>query len=181
MSPDEAPQRPTEVPMSSSGSGAEASPDARFDAHRWALGLIVASALAIGVAYGSAFLPGGTPDWAPWLFMIGTSVIMVATMAVGAARGGSIGRLWIPFALVLVIVMGGFGTVLALPPVDPVDPDLWLGLPPRAAVVLYVIGFLPFFLVPVAYAWTFDELTLGEGDLERVRDEALRARREMPK
>lgn len=152
-----------------------------LDAHRWALGSIVASALGIGVAYGSAFLPGGTPGWAPWLFMIGTSVIMVATMAVGAARGGSIGRLWIPFALVLVIVMGGFGFVLALPPADPGDLDLWLGLPPRAAVVLYVIGFLPYCLVPVAYAWTFDELTLGEGDLERVRDEALRARREMPK
>ncbi len=151
------------------------------DMHRWALGLIVASAIAIGLAYASAFLPGGTPGWAPWLFMIGTSVIMVATMAVGAARGGSIGRLWIPFSMVLVIVMGGFGLVLALPPADPGDPELWLGLPPRAAVIMYGIGFLPFFLVPVAYAWTFDDLTLGEGDLERVRDEALRARGEMPK
>lgn len=154
---------------------------ANFDAHRWALGLIVASAIGIGIAYAAAFLPGGTPGWAPWLFMVATTVIMVATMAIGAARGGSIGRLWIPFALVLVIVMGGFGIVLALPPAEPGDPNLWLGLPPRAAVVLYVIGFLPFFVVPVAYAWTFDELTLGEGDLERVRDEAIRARGEAPK
>jgi hypothetical protein len=151
------------------------------DMHRWALLLVFASALAIGVAYASAFLPGGTPGWAPWLFMMGTSVIMVAMMAVGAARRGSIGRLWIPFSMVIVIVMGGFGVVLALPPADPGDPNLWLGLPPRAAVIMYGIGFLPYFLVPVAYAWTFDELTLGEGDLERVRDEALRARGDTPR
>ncbi|TVR65306.1 MAG: hypothetical protein EA422_04520 [Gemmatimonadales bacterium] len=141
---------------------------------------VVGSALLIGVAYASAFLPGGTPEWAPWLFVAGMSVMMVSTMALGAAREGSIGRLWIPFGLVLVILMGGFGLVLALPPADPLDPALWLGLPPRAAIVLYGIGFLPFLLVPVAYAATFHEQTLGPGDLERIRDEALAARGEMP-
>ncbi len=152
-------------------------PGSDRDAKRWALGAIVGAALAIGLAYLAAFLPGGSPTWAAWLFMAGTSVMMVATMALGAARNGSIGRLWIPFGLVLVILIGGFGLVLALPPADPADPTLWLGLPPRAAVVLYGIGFLPFFLVPVAYAWTFSELTLGPGDLDRIREEALRAGR----
>jgi len=152
----------------------------KMGAREWSLLAVVASALAIGVAYASAFLPGGTPPWAPWLFMAGTSLIMVATMALGAARDGSIGKLWIPFALVLVLLLGGFGLVLALPPAEPGDPTLWLGLPPRAAVILYVIGFLPFFLVPVAYAWTFDELTLKPGDLERIREKAIRARGEMP-
>ncbi len=149
-------------------------------AREWALLAVVLSALAIAVAYASAFLPGGTPGWAPWLFMAGTSLIMVATMALGASRDGSIGKLWIPFALVMVLLLGGFGLVLALPPAEPGDPALWLGLPPRAAVILYVIGFLPFFLIPVAYAWTFDELTLKPGDLERIREKALRARGEIP-
>jgi hypothetical protein len=147
---------------------------------KWALGAVVVSAVVIFLAYASAFLPGGAPAWAPWLFMAGTSVIMVATMAVGAARHGSIGPLWIPFGLVLLVLLGGFGVVLTLPPADPHDPSLWLGLPPRAAIILYGIGFLPFFLVPIAYAWTFDHLTLGPGDLERIRDEAIRARGGMP-
>ena len=46
---------------------------------------------------------------------------------------------------------------------------LWLGLPPRAAVVLYVIGFLPVLVLPLAYALTFDALTLSEADLARAR------------
>ncbi len=147
---------------------------------RVALGAIVGSALLIGAAYATAFLPGGTPEWAPWLFVTGMSVMMVATMAMGAARNDRIGRLVIPFALVLVILLGGFWLVLALPPADPTDPSLWLGLPPRAAIVLYGIGFLPFLLVPVGYAVTFHEQTLGPGDLERIRDEALAARGTMP-
>jgi hypothetical protein len=143
-----------------------------------ALAAVVLSAAAILVAYLSAFLPGGAPVWAPWLFMAGTSVMMVATMALGAARDGGIGGLRLPLVLVLVVVMGGFALVLALPAPDPADPTLWLGLPPRAAVVLYGIGLLPFFLVPLSYAWTFEHLTLGPGDLERIRERALAARRE---
>lgn len=146
---------------------------------RAALAAVALSSAAIGLAYASAFLPGGAPAWAPWLFMAGTSVVMVAMMALGAAGRDGIGPLRLPFAAVLAVLLGGFGLVLALPPADPADPTLWLGLPPRAAIVLYGIGLLPFLLVPVAYAWTFDRLTLRQGDLERVREEALLARRGM--
>jgi hypothetical protein len=48
------------------------------------------------------------------------------------------------------------------------DAPLWLGLPRRAAIVLYGIGILPLFLLPFAYAWTFDAMTLSEEDLARV-------------
>lgn len=160
----------------------EPAPDDRIKGRgvrKWALTTLVLSALAITVAYVSAFLPGGTPAWAPWIFMVGMVFIMVGTMAVGAVRDDSIGVLWIPFGLILVILLGGFGLVLALPPADPGDPALWLGLPPRAAVIMYGIGLFPFFLLPVAYAWTFDHLTLKPGDLERIRDEALQAQLEM--
>ncbi len=133
-------------------------------------------ALAIGliaVAYGSAFLPGPPPAWAAWLLAAGTCLSLVSMMAVGAARNGRIdGRLAAAFGLVLLVVGGGFAALLVLPPAEPGDPTLWLGLPPRAAVLLYGVGVLPFFIVPVAYAWTFDAFTLSEADLERVRSAA---------
>jgi len=55
-----------------------------------------------------------------------------------------------------------------MPPETATSP-LWLGLPFRAAVVLYGIGILPLFVLPFAYALTFESLTLSEADLERVR------------
>jgi hypothetical protein len=139
---------------------------------RLALGGVFLSVSAIGAAYASAFLPGGAPGWAPWLMVLGTAVLMVATMILGAARDGRLGRLKLPFLFVFLVLTVGFGAVLSLPPADP---TLWLGLPPRAAVVLYAIGLLPLFAVPVAYALTFDEMTLSVDDLERVR----RAAREL--
>lgn len=145
---------------------------------RLALGGVFLSILAIAAAYASAFLPGGTPGWGPWLMAIGIAAIMVATMILGAARNGKIGKLAIPFAFVFVVLAGGFCVVLALPPADPSDPELWLGLPPRAAVILYGIGLLPLFAVPVAYALTFDEMTLSQDDLDRVRAAALALREE---
>lgn len=134
-----------------------------------ALGLSFASLLAIGAAYASAFLPGGAPEWAAWVMAIGTAALLVAIMALGAVRHGRLGRLWLPFAFVFLVLAGGFCLILALPAADPLDPALWLGLPPRAAVVLYGIGLLPLLVVPIAYALTFDDMTLTEHDLERVR------------
>lgn len=136
--------------------------------------MVFLSVLAIGAAYGSAFLPGGAPGWAPWAMAVGASVLPVATMVLGAVRRGRIGRLWIPFAFVLAVLVGGFGAALALPP-DTAGADLWLGLPPRAAIVLYGVGLLPLLAVPLAYALTFDDLHLSEADLARVA--AAKARR----
>ncbi len=140
---------------------------------RFALMLFFLAIVLIAAAYASAFLPGEPPGWAAWLLAAGTCLSLVAMMVVGAARNGRIGvRLAAAFGLVLLVVAGGFAALLALPPAEPGDPTLWLGLPPRAAVLLYGIGILPFFIVPVAYAWTFDELTLSDADLERVRSAA---------
>ena len=137
---------------------------------RTGLILFIASVLTVAAAYASAFLPGGTPTWAPWLLAGGTCLSLVAMMVVGAARHGRIGgRLAIAFGVVLLITAGGFAALLAMPPVDPTDARLLMGLPVRAAVLLYGIGILPFFIVPLAYAWTFDEMTLSEADLARVR------------
>lgn len=136
----------------------------------------VISILAVGAAYASAFLPEGPPGWAPWSMALGTSGCLVAAMALGASRDGRVGRLAYPFAAVFVLLAAGFVTVLALPEAGP--GELWLGLPPRAAVVLYGIGFLPFLVVPLAYALTFDQLTLDEDDWERIRAAGERWREE---
>jgi hypothetical protein len=126
--------------------------------------------VACAAAYGSAFLPGDPPPWAPWSLGIGTATVMVAASALGAARAGrGVGRLKVPFALVFLILAGGFAAVLLLPPPDPADPTLFLGLPPAAAVVLLGIGLLPLLVLPVAYALTFEETTLSDDDLARVR------------
>ena len=141
-----------------------------MNAQRGAIAAIAVAAVAIAAAYASVPLTGGTPRWAPWLFVAGIDVLVVALMTLGVARDGrGVGRLAIPFTLTGIILAGGFGTLLLLPPADPADPTLWLGLPPRAAVVLYVIGFLPVLVLPLAYALTFDELTLSEADLARAR------------
>lgn len=142
---------------------------------RAALAVIFLATAAIGVAYAAAWLPGGAPEWTAWLLVIGTAAVLTAAMALGAQKAGRVGRLGWVFAFVFLVIAGGFGAALLLPPADPADPALWLGLPPRAAIILYGIGVLPFFVVPVAYALTFDERTLSEADLERVR----RAAREL--
>ena len=137
---------------------------------RGAVAAIALAAGAIAAAYASVPLTGGTPGWAPWLFVAGIDLLLVALMVLGVARRGrGVGRLAIPFALTGVILAAGFGALLLLPLADPADPTLWLGLPPRAAVVVYVIGFLPVLVLPLAYALTFDELTLSEADLARAR------------
>lgn len=147
---------------------------------RAALSAIFLATLAVALAYAAAFLPGGAPGWANWLLAMGIAVVLPATMVLGAERNGRIGKLAVPFALVFLVIAGGFGLALALPASEGPGAALWLGLPARAAIVIYGIGLLPFLIVPVAYALTFDQMTLSEADLERVRRAAL-ALREQPK
>lgn len=142
-------------------------------ARRNSLLALFAGTLAIAAAYASAFLPGPPTAWAPWALGIGTAVVMVAASALGAARTDrGLGRLKLPFALTFLIVAGGFALVLSMPGVDPANPTLFLGLPPRAAVVLLGIGLLPLLVLPIAYALTFEDMTLNESDWERVREAA---------
>jgi hypothetical protein len=146
---------------------------------RIALGLLVASALVIAAAYASAFLPAGAPMWAAWLLAFGTATMLLATTMLGALRSHVVrpGRLAFPFAFTWVVVFGGFALALLLPAESATGP-LWLGLPRRAAVILFGIGLLPMLVLPVAYARTFDDMTLSEADLQRVREAAAALRAE---
>lgn len=141
------------------------------------LALFLATVM-IAVVYASAFLPDGSPRWAGAALAGAIAVLMVALMVLGAVRGdGGVGRLAWAFAFTFVVIAGAFWLALALPP-EAADAALWLGLPRRAAIVLYGVGLLPIFVLPFAYAWTFDERTLRAEDLERVRELGAKARAE---
>ena len=125
---------------------------------------------AIASGYAAAFSSRGTPSWAPWLLALGIPVALVAVMILGAARGRrGIGPLKIPFAFVALVLVIGFGAALALPATEGPLSTLWLGLPARAAIVIYGVGLLPIVVLPIAYALTFETQTLSAEDLEKVR------------
>jgi hypothetical protein len=91
-------------------------------------------------------------------------------MILGATRGDrGVGPLKIPFAFVILMLVIGFGAALALPAAEGPLSRLWLGLPARAAIVIYVVGLVPIFVLPIAYALTFETQTLTAEDVERVR------------
>lgn len=131
---------------------------------------LVSSIIAIGMGYASAFLAGGAPGWAPWLLALGIPVASVAIMVMGAVReGGKLGSLVIPFVMVLVLLASGFCLALALPATESSESRLVLGLPLRAAIIIYGVGLIPVVVLPFAYALTFETQTLSREDVERVR------------
>jgi len=92
-------------------------------------------------------------------------------MILGAVRGRmGIGPLKYPFAFVVAVLAIGFCAALAIPATEGPLSKLWLGLPARAAIVIYGIGLLPIIVLPVAYALTFEAQTLNAEDVERVRE-----------
>ena len=136
-----------------------------------ALMTLFGSVVAIATGYAAAFRRAGTPPWAPWLLAIGIPTALGAIMILGAARGRrGVGRLKIPFAFVVATLAIGFGAALALPATESVLSRLWLGLPARAAIVIYGVGLLPILVLPFAYALTFESQTLSAEDVERVRE-----------
>jgi hypothetical protein len=126
--------------------------------------------LGIAAGYAAAFSRTGTPAWAAWLLAFGIPISVGSIMILGAARGSQgIGALKLPFLFVVVVLAAGFGAALALPATETATSKLWLGLPARAAIIIYCVGLLPIVVLPVAYALTFGSQTLTAEDVERVR------------
>jgi hypothetical protein len=135
-----------------------------------ALTALCVAIIAIAIGYAAAFRQSGTPVWAPWLLALGIPISLGAIMILGAARGEKgIGPLKLPFLFVVAVLAIGFCAALALPATESPLAKLWLGMPARAAVVIYGVGLLPIVVLPVAYALTFDTQTLSAEDVERVR------------
>ena len=150
--------------------GSQAVPHTDDTTRRVALGCLFAAIVAISAGYAGAFRPGGAPLWAAALLAIGIPAAIGGIMVLGAARGDAgVGRLKIPFAFVVIILIVGFGAALVLPASESPTSRLWLGLPARAAIVIYGIGLLPIVVLPVAYALTFESQTLNADDVEKVR------------
>jgi hypothetical protein len=125
---------------------------------------------AIASGYAAAFSKSGTPHWAPWLLAVGIPIALGAIMILGAARDREgIGPLKIPFAFVVLVLIIGFSAALSLPATESPLSKLWLGLPARAAIVIYGVGLLPIIVLPVAYALTFETQTLSADDVQRIR------------
>ena len=135
-----------------------------------ALMALCVAILAIAIGYAAAFRQSGTPVWAPWLLALGIPISLGAIMILGAARGQKgIGPLKLPFLFVVAVLAIGFCAALALPATESPLSKLWLGLPLRAAIVIYGVGLLPIVVLPVAYALTFETQILSVEDVEHVR------------
>ena len=135
---------------------------------RAALAAVVAGTTAIAAIYLSAYFLDAPARWAAPVVVAGIACIMVGMMILGAATERGIGRLALPFAFIWLLLVGGFAAVFATPAAA--SGDLWLGLPHAAAIIIYGIGFAPVLVLPLAYALTFDSITLRPGDVERVRE-----------
>ena len=146
---------------------------------RIALNATFLSVAAIGIAYGSAFMPGDPPSWAGWLMALSVPLLLAALMILGLGRRGAISKLVIPIGIVFLLVAGSFVLALTLPAENPASPALIGGLPLRAAIILYGIGVLPLFILPLAYAFTFEQTTLSAADLARLRAELTPPPKEM--
>jgi hypothetical protein len=141
-----------------------------------ALGWFAGGVALIGVAYGSAWLPGGAPHWGIWAMILGAAVSLGATLCLGAL-GSNARRGWIVATAVFLVitVAAGFGAPLLLAAERPGGP-LVLGLPLRAAIEIYGVGLLPMAVLPFVFAREFDTDALDAEALARFRDECARLR-----
>ena len=142
--------------------------------------LLVASCCLVALSYAAVFA-GARDGWAPWTLAIGANGVIMSLMAIGAVRHDTLPRslVW-TFIGLFVLCAGAFLAALALPSAVGANDTLLIGLPLRTAIVLYGVGVVPIFILPFAYALTFESSTLSEGDLERIRAAyaAVRATRE---
>jgi hypothetical protein len=133
-----------------------------------ALSAIFLAALAIAGVYAWALIAGSPPGWAPWILAVAAPLALIGTAVAAVTRPGSPLRplMAAALAVTLILMMGGFVLALTLPSEG--EP-LLLGLPRRAAIVLYGVGLLPVLVLPVAYALTFDSTVLHAEALDRLR------------
>ena len=113
-----------------------------------------------------------------WLAVVGIAASLSGTLVIGAMRNDRLSRPALLAAVVLLLVpVIGFGSAILLPAESAADPNLILGLPRRAALVLLGVGVLPLFILPFAYASDTNNAPLDAEALTALRDEAERLRR----
>lgn len=138
---------------------------------RSAIAALSCSTIAIALAYASAFLPDGAGMLSAILMILGIATMAVSLMILGAVRAGHrLGPLRYALGFLFVVFVLGFGIPLFLSDGAAVSTGLWLGLPRTTAIIVYGVGVLPVLVLPLVYAWTFEDHTLRQEDIERVRE-----------
>lgn len=146
---------------------------------RIALFLIISAVVAIAAAYGATLWLGTAPTFAPFALAYGIAAAMTGMFVLGAMRSGTLApALRVTFALVFVVVTGSFWLALGMPAAEGAGGALLFGLPQRTAIVLYGVGVVPMFVLPLVYALSFDRGILSEEDIARVRAAHQRMRDE---
>lgn len=144
---------------------------------RASLGALLGGIVLVAAAYVLALAGPGRLTVATWSIVVGQALVSSGGMALGAQRYGRLS----PLALVAILGIPlsaavCFGVALsALQGAPAVEPMVW-GLPRRAALVVYGVGVLPLFLLPLVYALTFERWTLSEADIRRMREVTISPR-----
>lgn len=136
---------------------------------------LFAGAVLVLAAFGSAWLPAGTPAWGVIAMICGSGLCLAATLGLGARNSHVAGARALAGFLFLVIVVG-FGAPLFLPGESP-DGLLLLGLPLRAAIEVYGVGVLPLLVLPIGYALSFRDAGLDDTTLAELRRRCAEAMR----
>ena len=128
--------------------------------------------------YALIFL-GGAPPVILLTFVFGTTIgevafallgilFPIAIMVLGAQRGGKLGPLLVPLSVfAAIMVLGVIGMLVFAGRVE--DGPRLFGLPMAGAIQFYVVFLLPFLLVSLAYAFTFERFGLRQKDLDALR------------
>ena len=143
-----------------------------------ALRLLAVGLVAAMAAYGDALIAGAATAASGWLMALALVLVLPATLAMGArqSRGTS------PLAVGVAVLLGGvlavgFGLALALPDLGSKEP-LWLGLPRRAAIIVYGVGLVPLLFLPWAYARTHAGTDLDPATVAELADRCAALQRE---
>ena len=130
---------------------------------------IVLGTLLVALAYAAAALPQGVRA-SPWLMVAGIAALLIGLCVRGIHRRGrrQPWLLTLGFVFLAVVLLGGFAAALLLPPESPATP-LWLGLPRRAALVVYGVGVMPALVLPLLYGVCFERAVLSEAELAEFR------------
>lgn len=142
------------------------------------LALLVLGLIAAMAGYGDALIAGAATSASGWLMAVALVLVLPATLALGARRARGTSRLAVSVAVLLgVVLAAGFGLALGLPDLGSNEP-LWLGLPRRAAVIVYGVGLIPLLFLPWAYARTHAGTDLDAATVADLADRCAALQRE---
>lgn len=143
------------------------------------LSFLTAGTAVVSGAYLATLFGGAAPEWAVWAIPVGIGLLLFGFFDLGGSPRAEVAsetrlKLRLVFAATAVWVAAGLALLIAMPAAEATDPALILGLPPRAAWMIYGVGLAPGLFLPLAYALFFDEATLSERSLDHLREVAKR-------